>query len=141
MVKHEKESGGKSYGKKNPRYCRVLKGVYRIAAWAAIGGKNDIREYYEYLLTEKYYPETRAINQIARYIAKVSLAIMRNKQSYQPYKWRLEKNEVQPETDQSFLRHCHKNKKGTQSKTTVSTYSRGYAYPLAGCSPAEPTYV
>ena len=59
LVKHEKESGGKSYGKKNPRYCRALKGVYRIAAWAAIGGKNDIREYYEYLLTEKYYPETR----------------------------------------------------------------------------------
>src|SRR3990172_5485418 len=50
LVKHDRESGGKNYGKKNPRYSRILKNVYKSAALAAIGGNNDIREYYEVLL-------------------------------------------------------------------------------------------
>src|SRR3990172_1617673 len=55
LVKHDRESGGKNYGKKNPRYSRILKNVYKSAALAAIGGNNDIREYYEVLL-QKGYP-------------------------------------------------------------------------------------
>jgi transposase len=141
LAKQEKESGKKSYGKKKPRYCRTLKGVYKTAAWAAIGGNSDIREYYEYLLTEIHYPKEKAINQIARYIAKVSLAIMSNKQSYKPYKWRLGKDDPQANVPLSFSRHNHKNKKKTQSGITVSDYSRESAYPSAGCSPAEPAYV
>jgi transposase len=57
LVKHEKESGGRSYGKRAPRYCRRLKHIYKSAALAAIGGKNDIREYYEYLLSWDIQPE------------------------------------------------------------------------------------
>jgi transposase len=88
LIKHQKLSGRRSYGKKKPRYCRMLKGVYKIAATAAIGGKNDLREYYEYLIKEKYLSETQARNQIARYIAKVSYGIIKNNQKYKLYLWR-----------------------------------------------------
>jgi transposase len=88
LIKHEKQSSTRSYGKKKPRYCRMLKGDYKIAALAAIGGKNDLREYYDYLIKEKYLSETQARNQIARYIAKVSYGILKNNQKYKPYLWR-----------------------------------------------------
>lgn len=87
LVKHLKYSGGRTYGKRMNRYSRILKRCYKIAANAAIGGNNDIREYYEYLLQNNYsYEDAR--NQIARYIAKVSYAIMKYKTDYRPYQWR-----------------------------------------------------
>ena len=70
-----------------------MKSVYKSAAIAAIGGNNDIREYYEYLLKEKNLEEAQARNQISRYIAKASYAVMKNRQSYKPYQWRGEKEE------------------------------------------------
>jgi transposase len=87
LVKHSKDSGKKNYGKRPARHSRILKRCYKIAANAAIGGNNDIREYYEYLLQNNYsYEDAR--NQIARYIAKVSYAIMKYKTDYRPYQWR-----------------------------------------------------
>ena len=93
LAKHDKESGGRSYGKKSPRYSRTLKSVYKQAVNAAIGGKNDIREYYEHLITEKRLPEKLIKRQVARYIAKVSYAVMKNKTAYIPYQWRKDKEE------------------------------------------------
>ena len=52
-----------------------------------VTSNNDIREYYEYLLQNNYSFED-ARNQIARYIAKVSYAIMKCKTDYRPYQWR-----------------------------------------------------
>ena len=87
LVKHSKDSGGRNYGKRITRHSRILKRCYKIAANAAIGGNNDIREYYEYLLQKNYsYEDAR--NQIARYIAKVSYAIMKYQTDYRPYQWR-----------------------------------------------------
>lgn len=87
LVKHDRESRGRNYGKKNPRYSGILKNVYRSAALAAIGGNNDIREYYNVLLQKGYsIPESK--NQIARYIAKVIYAVMKNKKPYKAYQWR-----------------------------------------------------
>ena len=88
LAEHEKESGGKKYGKKRPRFSRILKGVYKIAATTSISGKNDVREYYEYLIKEKLLSGKEAKNQIARYIAKASYAVMKNNQRYKPYSWR-----------------------------------------------------
>ena len=93
LVTHEKESGNRSYGKKQGRFSRTLKSVYKTAAWAAVGGKNDIREYYEYLLKEEGLAERKAINQIARYIAKSTLAIIKNNERYKPYSWRKTKTD------------------------------------------------
>lgn len=87
LVKHEKESGGKIYGRRVPRYCRKLKHIYKSAALTAIGGKNDIRSYYDHLLTLGFSPRD-ARNEVARYIAKVSYGILKNKNKYIPYQWR-----------------------------------------------------
>ncbi|HAY34324.1 MAG TPA: hypothetical protein DCY06_09325 [Bacteroidetes bacterium] len=87
LVKYLKDSGGRNYGKRNVRYNRTLKRCYKIAANAAIGGNNDIREYYEYLLHNNYCIED-ARNQIARYIAKASYVVIKNKTDYRPYQWR-----------------------------------------------------
>ncbi|RJP73208.1 MAG: hypothetical protein C4539_02205 [Ignavibacteriales bacterium] len=54
---------------------------------AALCGKNDIREYYEYLLREGY-SEKDARNTITRYIATSVYAVMKNKTEYEPYHWR-----------------------------------------------------
>ena len=87
LVKHEKESGNRSYGKRKPRYCHMLKSVYKSAALAAIGGKNDIRDYNDYLLSLGISIRD-ARNSVARYISKVSLGMLRNKSKYIPYQWR-----------------------------------------------------
>lgn len=71
LVYNEKESGGRSYGRKRPRYSRKLRGIYKSAAFAAISGNSDIRQYYEYLLG-KGLGEKNASNQIARYKANHS---------------------------------------------------------------------
>ena len=90
LAKHQKDSGGRSYGSKKIRHSKLLKRSYKIAALAAISGNNDIREYYEYLLQCGYgFAEAR--NQISRYIAKVSYAVIKNKIEYRAYQWR-EKN-------------------------------------------------
>lgn len=88
LVKHQKISGNRSYGNKNPRYSRRLKSVYKTAALAAIGGNNPINEYYEYLLTEKGLPADRARNQISRYIARISYGMLKYNERYDPYRWR-----------------------------------------------------
>ena len=87
LVQHEKESGYRKYGKKKTRYSRIMKKVYDNAALAAIGGKNDIKEYYDYLL-ENGYSDFNARHSAARYIAKVTYAMMKNDTNYIPYSWR-----------------------------------------------------
>ncbi len=92
LIKHEKLSGGRSYGRRSPRYNRVLKSVYKTAALAAIKGKNAVREYYDHLLTQGL-AEYEARHAAARYIARISYGILKNGTRYEPYRWR-EKTEV-----------------------------------------------
>ena len=87
LVKHEKLSGGKSYGKRKPRCNRNLKAVYKMAALASIRSESPMKAYYEYLLN-KGLPEHNARNAVARYIAKVSYGMMKNQEKYHPYKSR-----------------------------------------------------
>lgn len=86
LIKLEKISGGRSYGKKNPRYCRQLKSVYKSGVLAAIGGNNPINDYYEYLIQEKNYPEHNARNKACRRLAILSLGVLRSGKKYQPYR-------------------------------------------------------
>lgn len=88
LVKHDKLSGGRSYGRRIPRYSRRLKGVYKSAAVRVASTDNPLREYYEYLLNEKKLPEYNAKHAVARYIAKISLGIIKSGEKYKPYKWR-----------------------------------------------------
>jgi len=87
LAKHQKDSGGRSYGKKRIRHNKLLKKYYKIATKAALKGNNDIRQYYEYLLQNKYSFE-QAQNQITRYLAKVSYAVMKNNTDYRAYQWK-----------------------------------------------------
>ena len=86
LIKHEKISGGRSYGKKSPRYCRTMKHVYKSGVFAAIGGNNPINDYYEYLLREKGYPEYQAKHRACRRLAIMSFGVFKSGKKYQPYR-------------------------------------------------------
>ena len=96
LVRHEKFSGGRSYGSRRGRYARLLKFIFRTAAMTAIGGHNDIREYYETLLAQGYAPK-KAQHHISRYIATSCYAVMKHKVPYQPYQWRKHKQKQEHE--------------------------------------------
>ncbi len=84
LVKHEKLSGGRSYGRRKPRYNRVLKSVYRTAALAAVRGANPMREYYDHLLAQGV-AEHNARQAVARYIARISYGMLKSGAHYEPY--------------------------------------------------------
>jgi len=87
LVKHEKLSGGRSYGRRKPRYSRVLKSVYKTAALAALKGNNPFREYYDHLLAQGV-AEHNARHTVARYIARISYGMLKNGTRYEPYRWK-----------------------------------------------------
>lgn len=86
LIKHEKISGQKSYGKRNPRYCRQLKGVYKTGVNAAIGGNNPINDYYEYLISEKGEAPYNARNKACRRLATLSLGVFKSGKNYQIFR-------------------------------------------------------
>jgi transposase len=86
LIKLEKTSGGRSYGKKNPRYSRQLKSVYKSGVLAAIGGNNPINDYYEHLIQEDGYPEHNARQKACRRLAILSLGVFKSGKKYQPYR-------------------------------------------------------
>ena len=82
LVKYEKHSGGRSYGKRNPAYCRTLKCVFNTAALSAMKNKRSdtyMGRYIEYLKTEKRYPDHQIRRAISRHIASISLGVMKGK--------------------------------------------------------------
>jgi transposase len=85
LIKLDKISGGMSYGKKNPRYCRQLKGVYKTGALSAIGNNNAINDYYTYLIKEKGYEPHNARNKAARRLATLSLGVFKSRNKYKEY--------------------------------------------------------
>ena len=84
LIKLERISGGRSYGKKRPRCCRQLKSVYKSGVLAAIGGNNPINDYYEYLIHEKRYPIHNARLKACRRLATLSLGVFKSGKKYQP---------------------------------------------------------
>lgn len=94
LIKLDRISGGRSYGKKQPRYSREMKCIYKTAAVAVIGGNSPLNDYYEYLQREKGYPEDRARNALARKIAVLSWGVFKSGQKYQPSMGRVEGDRV-----------------------------------------------
>jgi len=86
LIKLEKTSGGRSYGKKNPRYSRQLKSVYKSGVLAAIGGNNPINDYYEHLIKEKNCPDYNARQKACRRLATLSLGVFKSGKKYQPFR-------------------------------------------------------
>lgn len=83
LIKLEKNSGGRCYGRKNSRYCRTLKSVYKTAALGTIGGDNEFNDYYEYLIREKGYADYNARHKVARRLAILSWGIFKSGKPYQ----------------------------------------------------------
>lgn len=86
LVKLEKISGGKSYGSKTPRYCRPLKGVFKIAAFTAAvnpNRTNSMRAYYTHLIEEKGYPEYNARHAVARRIAVLTYGVLKSGKKFE----------------------------------------------------------
>ncbi len=86
LIKHEKISGGRSYGKKNPRFCRMMKSIYKSGVIVAIGGNNFIGAYYKHLIKEKNYPEYNARNKACRRLATISFGVFKSGKKYSPYR-------------------------------------------------------
>ena len=86
LIKLDRISGGRSYGKKNSRYSRQLKSVYKSGVLAAIGGNNPINDYYEHLIEESAYPEHNARQKACRRLAILSLGVFKSGKKYQPFR-------------------------------------------------------
>ncbi len=82
LIKLERKSGMITYGRKNSRYCRELKSVYKIAALAVLGGNNDFNDYYEHLMQKKNYAEYNARHKVARRLAVLSWGIFKSGKKY-----------------------------------------------------------
>lgn len=82
LMKHDLISGGKSYGRRSPRYCRQLKSVYKIAGNAVIGHNNEFNDYYEYLIREKQFAVHQARHAVARLIATRSYGVFKSGEKY-----------------------------------------------------------
>lgn len=84
LIKLDKISGGRSYGKKNPPFARQLKSAYKSGVLAAIGRNNPINDYYNYLIKEKGYSVHNARHKACRRLAVLSLGVFKSGKKYQP---------------------------------------------------------
>lgn len=87
LVKHDLQSGGRSYGKRTPRYCRKLKSVFKTAALACTRDYEStkiLNQYYQYLMDIKKYPEHHARHALARRISTICLGVMKSGKPFNP---------------------------------------------------------
>ena len=89
LVKLNRISGGRSYGTKNPRFCRPMKEVFKTAVSTAVqeDRNNPMRDYYLYLIQEKNYAEHNARSAVARRIAVLAFWILKSGKNFDP-QWR-----------------------------------------------------
>jgi transposase len=91
LVKLNRISGGKVYGKKNPRCNKTLKCVFNLAASSALkesSTTNPMKEFYYYLINEKKISERNARQAVKRRLATLCLGILKTETKYNPYQWR-----------------------------------------------------
>lgn len=83
LVKHELLSGGRSYGKRTPRFCRRIKSVFKTAALQAVQFEsNPFHSLYISLMENKYYPPHQARHAVARRIAIIALGVMKTHEGF-----------------------------------------------------------
>lgn len=96
LVRHERLSGGRSYGQKKPRYCRALKEVFKIAACASIGSgkRNPMQSYFVHLIQEKRLANHHASHKVCRRIATLALGILKSRQKFELRKGQIFKQKL-----------------------------------------------
>jgi transposase len=85
LVKLEKISGGKTYGRRSPRFNRTMKSAMKIAALAAVDGSHPLADYYQKLLSEGIAVHN-ARNALARKIAATVYGILKHRERFDPEK-------------------------------------------------------
>lgn len=81
LVRHPKESGGKSYGAVKIFGNRTLKCVYKMAARTVLRGESGLKIYYDNLCAKGVSPRNAA-NAVSRKIAAISLSVWKNLKKY-----------------------------------------------------------
>lgn len=84
LVRHDRISGGRSYGTKKPRYRRDVKAVFKTAALSATMNDCCFTPYYHYLIDERHYPEHQARHALTRKISTAVFGVMKNKTKFNP---------------------------------------------------------
>ena len=86
LIKHEKISGGRSYGRKSPRYYRPLKCVFKMAAQSVTrnGCNNSLKALYEYYMEENNKSPQMARHNVSRKLAVLVYGVLRSSKKYDP---------------------------------------------------------
>jgi transposase len=94
LVKHDKQSGGRSYGKRSSNYSRSMKCVFKHAALVAThcASTNHFSSYFEHLIKQKNVADFKARHAVSRRIATIVWAMLKNDQAYDPEKLKCKNN-------------------------------------------------
>jgi hypothetical protein len=97
LIRHQKMSGGMSYGFRRARSCLILKTVFKTAAINCTmarcsGSENPFRSYYHDLIDKRGYAEHNARHAVARRIAVVTYGVMKSQTKFKDF-WRDERNQ------------------------------------------------
>jgi transposase len=77
LVWHQKHSGGRFYGRRRPRYSRILKRAYKTAALAVLRRDNPFGELYRNLCSRGVAAHN-ARHQVARHIACITYGMLKS---------------------------------------------------------------
>jgi len=93
LVKLDRVSGGRSYGRKTPRYCRTLKTVFKTAAFTLLqeGRENILRNYYDREI-EKGRSDFNARHAVARRAAILAFGVLKSQKQFDPSRWEKQTN-------------------------------------------------
>lgn len=80
LVKLDRISGGKSYGKVNPQYNRTMKSVIKSATVAVLhdGSENTFSSYHRHLIENKRVADFNARNAVSRRIAVIAWGVLKS---------------------------------------------------------------
>lgn len=81
LVKHQKMSDGKKYGKQQPFGQSLLKAVFKSGALSALRGKNRFRRYYDTSIANGL-DERKARNGVSRLLAATALGVWKSGKNY-----------------------------------------------------------
>ena len=87
LIRHDKMSGGRSYGKRQPRYSRELKRVLKMATISALGcTENKLTIYYEHLI-KTGVAEHNARHACSRKLLAYIYGVLKTKRKLDPTKY------------------------------------------------------
>lgn len=81
LVKHQKRSDGKVYGKQRPFGQAVLKGVFKSATFSALRGQNKFSRHYQACIA-KGLDDRKARNSVSRLLAATALGVWKSGKKY-----------------------------------------------------------